>query len=317
MIVFPTPFLARANIMRGPLNFMVMADTSGTPDLAISSDARAWFRVKWPAPAGYTRSLEMSFCDGKFFIWCRNAATGSSGAVYTENGRDWYFVEIDNNATRFPTGITKLSSGFWIAFGSSTTGRRIWTSTNFQKWTDRSDSVATNQFRDGASIGSLVALLADTRAIVTTTDGSTFTQRSSGLTGDGSANFLDYLNGNLIAGGSNTGLISVSTTGTSWATKNTGLAGAPQFAAFGAGVYVVARSEEIRVSADLTAWDAATTIPAEWDASLRGMGFVDGEFILASSHAETVFIRSDDGLNFETFETNLPFPQARIFVARQ
>ncbi|HEV7415144.1 MAG TPA: hypothetical protein VGN98_03245, partial [Tianweitania sediminis] len=77
MILGPAPSFARSNRMLGPLNFLAAADTSAMPALAISSNARHWYPIGWPAPEGFTRARDVRFAEGRFWVWLQNGTTGA------------------------------------------------------------------------------------------------------------------------------------------------------------------------------------------------------------------------------------------------
>jgi hypothetical protein len=170
---------------------------------------------------------------------------------------------------------------------------------------------------DGAQDGSTVALIGSGTALATSSNGTSFTSRTSGLALS-TPEFIRHLGGRFVGGGG-TSFLTVSATGTSFAAVSPGLpTGAARELAFGNGLYIIAGSDAgaIRKSADLATFGNISSKPSSFNSGVYGAGFINGEFILSSNHAQTVFIASADGDVFEELETNLPFPQARLLAVR-
>lgn len=318
MIIGPAPSFARVHRMFGVMNFLAVSYEMNA--IAISNDARAWFTVDWPLPAGYVITETPFFCDGRFWIPCRRPA-GGSGFVGTEDGRMWVFVQVtpSNVSDRFVYAMWKLNHGVWVAHGFGD-GVHLWSSSDLAAWEGRNDPVSGSNFLfSGATDGSIIVLRSAFGPFATTSDGAAFVSRASGLP-SGTPQFLKHLNGRFIAGGGvGATMVAASEDGAAWAPHEVGLSsGSPRGVSFSAGRYTIPGSAGglIRHSVDLSTW-ANSNVPESYDSGAIGIASLGERVVVASSDLDTQLIVSGDGgQNFSEMAARLPFARARYFVGR-
>ena len=331
-----------------------------------SADGIAWTSHPAPASASFIR-----FANGQFFLasssfgdfhvstdaiaWTTRAY-GSTGARDITHANNQYILTGDNgllltspdalNWTRRATNTNNalrsaaFNNGTWVVLSrDSVFPATILTSTDSgATWANRTTSVTFNNLNAVATDGSSSLIsVGGAGTIVRSTNGTTFTTVSSGVTDNlasvafGAANYIAvgaggriltsptgttwttvtsgttaaledavFLNGQFLVSGSS-GLLLRSADGATWTSATLATGGFNlQGIAYGAGRYVTAtRGGVILTSIDAASWTAATSGTT---ADLNGVAYGNGKFLVTSA---TVVLSSTDGLTW----TSSPAPE--------
>lgn len=181
-------------------------------------------------------------------------------------------------------------------------------------WTLRPESIGGGYFVDGASNGSVAALLAANGTVATTTDGVTFTPRTTGLGATGARYIRYFPDAGLFVAATTVGTLATSPSATAWTSR---VAGSPGIRSIcgAAGKYLLGGvAGDIRVSDDLMTWRPPASKPAELTGNIVGADYIEGRFVLVDANG--VLAESADAEHFTLITSRFPFDQIAKVIGR-
>jgi hypothetical protein len=198
-----------------------------------------------------------------------------------------------------------FGGGQFVAVGTDSGGNtRVSTSPDSYTWTSRTNPWGTTYQPTAITYsGSTYAVVGTNGGIMTSTDGITWTNRTSGTSN--TLNGVAFGNSTFVAVG-NGGLSITSPTGVTWNNRgNLFSSNNPQFVAFGNGIFFAgATSNDLRTSTDGATWTTRTGLAGFTYAS---GGFGNGLLLIGGnlSGGASGLLTSTDGITWTSRDTGL------------
>lgn len=158
------------------------------------------------------------------------------------------------------------------------------TSTDGTTWTSRTSGFSTSNIYTTAYGNGVFVIAGQSGKLSSSTDGITWTSRTAGV-GTSVIYKVDYLNNNFVGIGTS-GKITTSTDGITWTSQTSNTTYALRASAYGNGLYLVAGANgTIRTSTDLVTWTTRTF--AYTTAAVYSAVYGNGLFVVGSNGASS------------------------------
>lgn len=295
---------AGTNLFRGTYGAGRFVYTASSNVVSYSTDGITWTQaiVAGAANANTPAISDLAFANGKFVAVGRGD-TFNAVAYTSADGATW------TASAAFPSGNTALNS---VSAGSSSffaaSQRGGYSSADGITWTQRTSvlPIAQRQTDANAESTSWTAaangqffVLGSYGSIITSTDGATWTRRSTGTVNDLSGLIHDGTR--FVATGAG-GTVLTSPDGAAWTTVTTGTTSHFGKTAFNGTRYVTADFSGILHSTNLTAWTAvAGTAFDRWS----GVAYGNGRFVATLTSTLRGVRTSTDGVTW-TADISIP-----------